>query len=249
MYSPSSTDRMSRRNFVSTCIVRSGHAWLRRGEKSTPRRWSEFSQTPLAAPLLSPLLTKGLQIRILFGEVNRPISEKSTPQGSEAETYSFPVVSFWWRWPASVGSTSVITGAGGKGITSSGRLEECGTRPSYRQGPGLATLSRSPRLDAGSTVLPCHDRLPLSSPVCGATWRFPPRKFYGSAFAAVMDAMRCSGSVRIVIGASTTVARVAGQKHGCSSTAAPTAGISGVPKAASIIVIASGGIVVGHTHP
>jgi hypothetical protein len=33
--SPSSTARQSRRNFVSTSIVRSGHAWLFRGEEST----------------------------------------------------------------------------------------------------------------------------------------------------------------------------------------------------------------------
>src|SRR6202051_175008 len=34
--SPSSTAWKSRRNFVSICIVRSGHAWLGKADKSTP---------------------------------------------------------------------------------------------------------------------------------------------------------------------------------------------------------------------
>jgi len=153
---------------------------------------------------------------------------------------------------ASVGSTSVITGAGGiryNFVWEAGGVRDPAVLPA---GSRLGNPQQVTSLDAGSTVLypamiGCHCPAP-SVERCGATWRFPPTKFYGSAFAAVMDAMRCSGSVRIVIGASATVARVAGLKHGCSSTAAPTAGISGVPKAASIIAIANGGIAAGHTH-
>ena len=66
MSSPGSTTRKSRRNFVSTCIVRPGHAWLYRGDKSTPRPKSMWlfssinGQTFFSATRFSALLVDAL---------------------------------------------------------------------------------------------------------------------------------------------------------------------------------------------
>ena len=73
-------------------------------------------------------------------------------------------------------------------------------------------------------------------------------RFSGSAFAAAGDAMRCSGSAGIVIGASVIAASVAVPKPVSNSTAAPTAGINKARKVAWTIVTANGSIaaVAGH---
>ncbi len=59
--------------------------------------------------------------------------------------------------------------------------------------------------------------------------------FSGSEFVAARDARRCSGFVRTAIGGSAIAARLAGRKPGAGSAVLPTAGISGVRKAGSII--------------
>ena len=102
----------------------------------------------------------------------------------------------------------------------------------HRQGPGLATLNRSPR---SKLVLTCHDWLPLSSPRLGRAWRFLAKWFCGSGFAAAVDVMRCSGSVGTVIGDSAIAARCAAVKPGADNTVLPTAATSGVRRAGSII--------------
>ena len=99
-----------------------------------------------------------------------------------------------------------------------------------RQGPGLATLQQVTTL--GMLVPTCHDRLPLSSPSCERTWLFLGRGFSGNEFAAAMDALQSSGFASIVIEVSAIAARVAALKRASNSIAAPTAGISGVRKAA-----------------
>jgi len=81
-------------------------------------------------------------------------------------------------------------------------------------------------------VLTCHDRLPLSSLFCERTWPFLARRFSGNAFADALDAARCSGFASTAIEASAIAAGVAEPKHASNSTASPTAGISGVRKAA-----------------
>ena len=59
--------------------------------------------------------------------------------------------------------------------------------------------------------------------------------FSGSGFAAARDARRCSGFVHIAIADSAIAARLAARKPGAGSTGRPTAAISGVWKAGSII--------------
>jgi hypothetical protein len=54
------------------------------------------------------------------------------------------------------------------------------------------------------------------------------KSFYGSGFAAAVDVMRCSVSVRTVIAASVIAVQPAATPPDSSSDAAPTAGISGV---------------------
>jgi hypothetical protein len=72
MSSPSSTARKSRRNFVSIPIVRSGHAWLSRGEKSTPKSRDLFSK--ITGPAFLCLLLcqpKGREFDIYLGSQTR----------------------------------------------------------------------------------------------------------------------------------------------------------------------------------
>jgi hypothetical protein len=104
----------------------------------------------------------------------------------------------------------------------------------HRQGPGLATLNRSPR---SKLVLTCHDRLPLSSPRLRRTWRFLAKWFCGSGFAAAVDVMWCSGSVSTVIAVSAIAAQCAAGRPGGDNTVLPTAATSGVRRAGSIIAI------------
>jgi hypothetical protein len=84
-------------------------------------------------------------------------------------------------------------------------------------------------------VLTCHDRLPLSSPRLGRAWRFLAKWFCDSGFAAAVDVRRCSGSVSTVIADSAIAARCAAGKPGDDNTVLPTAAISGVRRAGSII--------------
>jgi hypothetical protein len=94
----------------------------------------------------------------------------------------------------------------------------------------LATLKQVTTLRM--LVPTCHDRLPLSSPSCERTSSFLEKGFSGSEFAAAMDVMQSSGFASIVIAVSAIAARVAAPKRAFNSIAPPTAGISGVRKAA-----------------
>ena len=98
-------------------------------------------------------------------------------------------------------------------------------------------------------VLTWHDRLAVVQPRLRRRWRFTAKWFCVSGFASATGVMPCSGSVNTAIADSVIAVPPAAPTPGDSSDGAPTAGISGVPKAASIIAIANGGIVVGHTHP
>ena len=84
---------------------------------------------------------------------------------------------------------------------------------------------------ASKLVLTCHDRLPLSSPVCGLAWRFLAKSFSGSGFAVAVDARRCSGSVSTAIAGSAIVVPPVVTKRGSSRGVARTAVTSGVRKA------------------
>jgi hypothetical protein len=80
----------------------------------------------------------------------------------------------------------------------------------------------------------------LSSAACGDAWRFLAKWFYGFGFARQVIAGQPSFSVRAVTADSAIAAWNAGAKRALVSAAAPTAGTSGVWKAGSIIVTASG---------
>lgn len=108
-----------------------------------------------------------------------------------------------------------------------------GPRRLHRQGPGLATLNRSPR---GKLVLTCHDRLPLSSPRLRRAWCFLAKWFCGSGFAAAVDVMWCSGSVSTVIAVSAIAVQSAAGRPG-GDNVLPTAATSGVRRAGLIIAI------------
>ena len=84
-------------------------------------------------------------------------------------------------------------------------------------------------------MIGCHCLVPP----WGRTWLGRAVRFSGSAFAAVWDAVRCSGSADIVIGASGIVALAVAPKPVSNGTAAPTAGINEARKAASIIATAN----------
>ena len=68
--------------------------------------------------------------------------------------------------------------------------------------------------------------------------------FSGSGFVAARDARRCSGFVRTVIAGSAIAARLAARKLGAGNAAPPTAAISGVRRAGSII--ATGNVPTGN---
>ena len=71
MSSPSSTARKSRRNFVSTHMIRSPHAWLCRGEKSTPKSMGLIPESPGRSFSVSLVSTRRAQVRNPFAEPNR----------------------------------------------------------------------------------------------------------------------------------------------------------------------------------
>ena len=91
-------------------------------------------------------------------------------------------------------------------------------------------------------VLTCHDRLPLSSPTRIHGWRLMAKWFFGSGFAAALDATRCSGSASTVIADTVIAVPLAALKPGSSSDAAPTAVTSAARKDGSIIATGSGSI-------
>lgn len=79
----------------------------------------------------------------------------------------------------------------------------------------------------------------LSSPRLRRAWRLTAKWFCGRGFAAAMAVTPCSGSANTVTVGSGIAVRNAAPSPGSSSIGAPTAGISGVPRAGKIIVIGS----------
>jgi len=71
------------------------------------------------------------------------------------------------------------------------------------------------------------------------------KRFSGSAFAAAVDVIQCSGSVGIVIGGNAIAALLAVPKHVSGNAAAPTASTSGVSKDGWTIATGNGRIGAG----
>ena len=83
-------------------------------------------------------------------------------------------------------------------------------------------------------VLPCHERLPLSSPIRRLEWHAMTRWCFGNGSAA--GVRRCSGSVPTVTAGSVTVRHPAVCKRAASSGAVRIVVTNRVPKAGKTIV-------------
>jgi len=94
-------------------------------------------------------------------------------------------------------------------------------------------------------VLGCHDRQPLSSLAFGREWKLQLPPFYVSDSAARGVAAPYSGSVGVVIVASSIAVTVAASRHAVSNDVLPTSDISAASRGNLTTEIASVRIVAG----